>query len=223
DLRPQLATAGEVSVDGDGLVELGAEAGDDAGRAPHSGAGAEREGGEGQSVPTVEGLDVLGLIEVDLGELREVAAGVLVAGHSGSAAEFAQLLRGQLHPGGGRDVVVHDRDVDCLGDRRVVSDQGIEVGGVVEGRDDHHGVGSGVLGVPGQFDRLGGAQGSGACDDGDAAGRGLDVRSVRGLALLDGQGGELTGRASGHEPVDASGDDVVDLPANAFDVDGGAV
>src|SRR5699024_5876283 len=58
---------------------------------------------------------------------------------------------------------------------------------------------------------------------GDAAGRGLDVRAVRGLALLDGQGGELTGRASGHAPVDASGDDVVDLPANAVDVDGGAV
>src|SRR5699024_6209124 len=64
DLRPQLATAGEVSVDGDGLVELGAEAGDDAGRAPRSGAGAGRGGGEGQSGPAVEGRDDLGLIEV---------------------------------------------------------------------------------------------------------------------------------------------------------------
>src|SRR5699024_3378589 len=34
---------------------------------------------------------------------------------------------------------------------------------------------------------------------------------------------ELAGRASGHEPVDAAGDDVVGLPANAFDIDGGTV
>jgi hypothetical protein len=72
----------------------------------------------------------------------------------------------------------------------------------------------------GQIDNTGGGQVADASDDGDAAGSRLDALLEDGLALVDGQGGKLSGAAARDQAVDAGVNLTLDVDVEGREVNG---
>ena len=83
---------------------------------------------------------------------------------------------------------------------------------VVVGGDDQHGVGAGLVRLPGELDGLLGRIGAGAGDHRDPPARRRDHGAHDVHVLLVGEGGRFAGRPDGHEAVDPALDLVLDQP-----------
>ena len=152
-----------------GLVHLGAEAGGDVGGDADAAMAAGGEEGERGVVFAGELAEIGADGGAGVERAGEVGGRILDADDVLVAGEAGHGLDRHVDDAAGRDVVDDDRQVDGVGDGAEVEIHALLCGPVVIGRDDEGGVGAGLFGVTGQFDRLGGAVGAGAGDDGDAA------------------------------------------------------
>ena len=160
-----------------------------------------------------------GGVEKDLSQAGAVARGILHV-LDADVREAGKLLGGEGHAAGGGNVVVHDGEAAGLADLAQELTELGQVGGVVEGRDNHDGVGARLGSVLGEVDAAASGEVAGAGDDGDTASRGLDAELGDLLALLGGEGDELARAAAGDEAVDTSLDETLDVGVESGAVDG---
>ena len=120
-------------------------------------------------------IEVLAHRRALLRHARHVRGGVLDAG---DVLQFEQPRHGvdrHVDHRAPRNVVDDDRNADGVVDRLVVRVEPVLRRLVVIGRDHEHRIGAGLLGVPGEIDRLLGRIGAGAGHDRDPAARLIDA------------------------------------------------
>lgn len=219
DLGPDLAALLEVAVDGDRVPQLDGQLGEDVGGSPHGALGAGGEAVEGQRVPAVEGDDLAGdgVLEEKLSEGGGVAGGVFEE-LDADVGEAGELCGGELDTGGAGDIVVHDGDLGDFVDLLEELAELLQVGAVVEWRDDHGGGSASLGGVLGQVEDLGCGEVANAGNNWDAALGGGEDNLDELLALVVGQSCELSGAAAGDETVDTGLDKGLDVGSEGLDI-----
>ena len=155
----------------------------------------------------------------DLAGVADVVHRVLDAPNAVEVAPQAQhQLGAEVHRGAIGEVVEQDRQLDASGHLGEVAVEALLVELEVVRRDHHGGVGTGLLGMSRQLDDFLHDRPARPDQHGGPSPHSLDGEAGELLLLGRRQREELARAAEEEDPVDAAGDQVLDDPLVAFEV-----